>query len=83
MKDYAICVVKLVWEKGEKELVFKGFKGGGGAVPDMPAPEPENVPPYVLTNILAPLKNDDCIHFADLDFEAFTEEDIDSLYREV
>lgn len=45
-----------------------------------PALEPENVPPYVLTNILAPLKNDDCIHFADLDFEAFTEEDIDSLY---
>ena len=50
------------------------------ALPHMPAPEPENVPPYVLTNILAPLKNDDCIHFADLDFEAFTEEDIDSLY---
>lgn len=50
------------------------------ALPHMPALEPENVPPYVLTNILAPLKNDDCIHFADLDFEAFTEEDIDSLY---
>lgn len=50
------------------------------ALPHTPAPEPENVPPYVLTNILAPLKNDDCIRFADLDFEAFTEEDIDSLY---
>ena len=50
------------------------------ALPHTPAPEPENLPPYVLTNILAPLKNDDCIHFADLDFEAFTEEDIDSLY---
>ena len=50
------------------------------ALPHMPVPEPENVPPYVLTNILAPLKNDDCIRFADLDFEAFTEEDIDSLY---
>ena len=50
------------------------------ALPHMPAPEPENVPPYVLTNILAPLKNDNCIRFADLDFEAFTEEDIDSLY---
>ena len=50
------------------------------ALPHTPALEPENVPPYVLTNILAPLKNDDCIHFADLDFEAFTEEDIDSLY---
>ncbi len=46
----------------------------------MPVSEPENVSPYVLTNILAPLKNDDCIHFADLDFEAFTVEDIDSLY---
>ena len=50
------------------------------ALPHMPAPEPENVPPYVLTHILDPLKNDDCICFADLDFEAFTEEDIDSLY---
>ena len=49
-------------------------------LPHTPTPEPENVPPYVLTNILAPLKNDDYIHFADLDFEAFTEEDIDSLY---
>ena len=50
------------------------------ALPHTPAPDPENVPPYVLTNILAPLRKDDCIHFADLDFEAFTEEDIDSLY---
>ena len=50
------------------------------SLPHTPVPEPENVPPYVLTNILAPLKNDDCIHFADLDFEAFAEEDIDSLY---
>ena len=50
------------------------------SLPHTPAPEPENISPYVLTNILAPLKNDDCIHFADLDFEAFTEEDIDSLY---
>lgn len=50
------------------------------ALPHTPALEPENVPPYVLTNILALLKNDDCIRFADLDFEAFTEEDIDSLY---
>ena len=41
------------------------------SLPHTPAPEPENVPPYVLTNILAPLKNDDCICFADLDFEAF------------
>ena len=50
------------------------------ALPHMPVPEPENISPYVLTHILAPLKNDDCIRFADLDFEAFTEEDIDSLY---
>ena len=50
------------------------------ALPHTPAPDPDNVSPYVLTHILAPLKNDDCIHFADLDFEAFTEEDIDSLY---
>ena len=49
------------------------------ALPHTPALEPENVPPYVLTNILAPLKNDDCIHFADLDFEAFTEEDLENL----
>ena len=28
-------------------------------LPHMPVPEPENVPPYVLTHILAPLKNDD------------------------
>lgn len=26
------------------------------ALPHTPTPEPENVPPYVLTNILAPLK---------------------------
>lgn len=26
------------------------------ALPHMPVPEPEKVPPYVLTNILAPLK---------------------------
>ena len=50
------------------------------ALPHTPAPEPENVPPYVLTHILAPLRKDDCIRFADLDFESFTEEDIDSLY---
>ena len=42
------------------------------SLPHTPAPEPENVPPYVLTNILAPLKNDDCICFADLDFEILT-----------
>ena len=37
------------------------------ALPHMPVPEPENVPLYVLTHILDPLKNDDCIHFADID----------------
>ena len=50
------------------------------ALPHTPVPEPKNISPYVLTNILAPLRKDDCIRFADLDFEAFTEEDIDSLY---
>lgn len=50
------------------------------ALPHTPPPKPDNIPLYVLTHILAPLKNDDCIRFADLDFEAFTEEDIDSLY---
>ena len=51
------------------------------ALPHTPTPEPENVPPYVLTHILAPLRKDDCIRFADLDFEAFTEEDLENLYR--
>ena len=50
------------------------------ALPHTPSPKPDHVPPYVLTHILAPLRKDDCIRFADLDFEAFTEEDIDSLY---
>ena len=50
------------------------------ALPHTPAPKSKKVSPYVLTNILAPLRKDDCIRFADLDFEAFTEEDIDSLY---
>ena len=51
------------------------------ALPHMPVSEPENVPPYVLTHILAPLKEAGCVSFADLDFEAFTEEDLDSLYN--
>lgn len=50
------------------------------SLPHTPAPEPENVPPYVLTHILKPLKTDNYVSFADLDFGAFTEEDIDSLY---
>ena len=50
------------------------------ALPHTPPPKPDNIPLYVLTHILAPLRKDDCIRFADLDFEAFTEEDIDSLY---
>lgn len=32
--------------------LFKGLE----ALPHMPVPEPENVPPYVLTHILDPLK---------------------------
>ena len=50
------------------------------ALPHTPALDPENVPPYVLTHILKPLKTDNYVSFADLDFGAFTEEDIDSLY---
>ena len=50
------------------------------ALPHMPVPEPENISPYVLTHILEPLKTDKAVSFMELDFEAFTEEDIDSLY---
>lgn len=38
--------------KIDLSMLLKGLE----ALPHMPAPEPENVPPYVLTNILAPLK---------------------------
>ena len=50
------------------------------ALPYTQTPEPENVPPYVLTHILEPLKTNHAVSFMELDFEAFTEEDIDSLY---
>ena len=50
------------------------------ALPHMPVHEPENVPPYVLTHILEPLKTNHAVSFMELDFESFTEEDIDSLY---
>lgn len=63
--------------KIDLSMLVKGLE----ALPHTPAPEPENVPPYVLTHILAPLRKDDCIRFADLDFEAFTEEDLENLYR--
>lgn len=49
------------------------------ALPHMPVPEPKKVSPYVLTHILEPLKTDDYVSFADLDFGAFTEEDLDDL----
>ena len=49
------------------------------ALPHTQALDPENVPPYVLTHILEPLKTDDYVRFADLDFGAFTEEDLDDL----
>ena len=55
--------------------LFKGLE----ALPHMPVPEPENISPYVLTHILKPLKTDDFVSFADLDFAAFTEEDLDDL----
>ena len=49
------------------------------ALPHTPAPKPKKVSPYVLTHILEPLKTDDYVRFADLDFGAFTEEDLDDL----
>ena len=49
------------------------------ALPHTPVPEPENVPPYVLTHILEPLKAGVHVSFAELDFEAFTEDNLDSL----
>ena len=75
-----------VWQQVTERIVpqmkidLSKLLKGLETLPHTPTPEPENVPPYVLTHILVPLKNDDCIRFADLDFEAFTEEDIDSLY---
>ena len=50
------------------------------ALPHMPVPEPENISPYVLTHILEPLKTDHAVSVMELDFAAFTEEEIDSLY---
>lgn len=49
------------------------------ALPHMPVPEPENISPYVLTNILEPLKTDKAVSFMELDFKAFTEEDLENL----
>lgn len=60
--------------------LFKLLKGLE-ALPHMPAPEPENVPPYVLTHILEPLKTNHAVSFMELDFESFTEEDLENLYR--
>lgn len=51
------------------------------ALPHTPVPEPENVPPYVLTHILEPLKTDHAVSFMELDFESFTEEDLENLCR--
>ena len=53
--------------------LFKGLE----ALPHMPVPEPENVPPYVLTHILEPLKTNHAVSFMELDFESFTEEDLE------
>mgnify|MGYP004485038671 FL=1 len=49
------------------------------ALPHTAAPKPKKVSPYVLAHILKPLKTDDFVSFADLDFSAFTEEDLDDL----
>ena len=48
-------------------------------LPHTPAAKPKKVSPYVRTHILEPLKTDDYVRFADLDFGAFTEEDLDDL----
>lgn len=49
------------------------------ALPHTPAPKPKKVSQYVLTHILEPLKAGVHVSFAELDFEAFTEDDLDSL----
>ena len=51
------------------------------ALPHTPPPKPDNIPLYVLTHILEPLKTDKAVSFMELDFEAFTEEDLENLYR--
>ena len=55
------------------------FLKGLETLPHTPIPKPENISPYVLTHILEPLKTDDFVSFANLDFGAFTEEDLDDL----
>ena len=49
------------------------------ALPHTPTPKPKKVSPCVLTHILEPLKTANYVSFADLDFGAFTEEDLDDL----
>lgn len=49
------------------------------ALPHTPLPKPDNIPLYVLTHILEPLKTDKAVSFMELDFEAFTEEDLENL----
>ena len=51
------------------------------ALPHTPPPKTDNIPLYVLTHILEPLKTDKAVSFMELDFEAFTEEDLENLYR--
>ena len=50
-------------------------------LPHTPAPKPKKVSPYVLTHILEPLKTNHAVSFMELDFESFTEEDLENLYR--
>ena len=47
-------------------------------LPHMPA-EPADVSLYVLEHIFVPLKAEGRVLLADLDFDAFTEEDLDDL----
>ena len=44
--------------------------------PDERTPPCQAVPEYVMEHIFAPLRRNEPVFFADLDFEAFTDEDI-------
>ena len=60
--------------KIDLSMLIKGLM----ALPHTTA-EPADVSLYVLEHIFAPLKADGRVLLADLDFKAFTEEDLDDL----
>ena len=61
--------------KIDLSILIKGLT----ALPHTPPPDLKNVPTYVLTHILESLKTDMAVSFIGLDFDAFTEEDLDNL----